>query len=642
MSKISLLTVPDDLDGNEQVVLVKEGVTRRAAVSGLVAASVAPHVQAAELAASTALASANFYGTSVHGNEALAIAAGEAATVIGGLFSVDDGAGNLIYRERTTGGSVEIGRAVTPQSLAVPDGSSNIGHNSDEPYALACTVRDVLNRTYSTRNYTLGRDGETDDWGVLQLILNVIRDNGGGTLEFEQAKFGISKALIGWSGVSMVGVVSNGGGLAGIEGGTWLVMLTDNASDASSIKCGVDYSNCSDFVVKNIGVKGRAPLLSAGAITTPENNTAGFYFRNCRDFKTEALVADKVTGQGAIYQTCYNATIDRPKAVRCWSYGLAITGSSTSVTVNSPIAWGCSGALLLLNMTNSTINSSSCDHSDDPDAFSGENGNSDPRNHIIYAAAVFGVTLNSPGVERSRSPWLYAEGVQMVINAPNIISMIADHEDYRFIEVRGTAPSHITINCPAGFNAGVDNQESTEQAIFIENPAIQKVYLSGRWRLGGFNSPDAYSNKGLVIAGETVVCDFSQRNLSVGQPLPFIKSHPSDICEVISESGVKKIRIDAMAGAGQRFILPMETSTGFVRIWAEGEYNSSFATGKLRIVDNLGAVLEQIDLANGNFAADKRFQVTAPPGRQLAFEILTNDISDVLNFSRLFVSWVSA
>lgn len=59
MTKISLLNPAIDLNGNEQVVLVKDGVTRRAAVSGLVGAAVAPALEAAENARDQALNSAD-------------------------------------------------------------------------------------------------------------------------------------------------------------------------------------------------------------------------------------------------------------------------------------------------------------------------------------------------------------------------------------------------------------------------------------------------------------------------------------------------------------------------------------------------------------------------------------------------------
>jgi len=63
----------------------------------------------AEMASATALAASNYYPTR---------AAGEAATPVNGLFTTGDGAGNIIYYQRTTSGSTEISRAVTPVSLA--------------------------------------------------------------------------------------------------------------------------------------------------------------------------------------------------------------------------------------------------------------------------------------------------------------------------------------------------------------------------------------------------------------------------------------------------------------------------------------------------------------------------------------------
>lgn len=62
-----------------------------------------------ELAAQTALASSRYYPTR---------AAGEAATPVDGLFTTTDGAGNIIYYQRTASGSTELSRSVTPAALA--------------------------------------------------------------------------------------------------------------------------------------------------------------------------------------------------------------------------------------------------------------------------------------------------------------------------------------------------------------------------------------------------------------------------------------------------------------------------------------------------------------------------------------------
>ncbi|WP_294312732.1 hypothetical protein [uncultured Sphingomonas sp.] len=54
-------------------------------------------------------------------------AAGEAASAVDQAFATDDGAGNVIYYKRTSSGSVEIGRAVTPASLSGAGGANRVG-----------------------------------------------------------------------------------------------------------------------------------------------------------------------------------------------------------------------------------------------------------------------------------------------------------------------------------------------------------------------------------------------------------------------------------------------------------------------------------------------------------------------------------
>lgn len=58
-------------------------------------------------------------------------AAGESASAVDQAFATDDGAGNLIYWRRTSAGSIEIGRALTPAHLASETGSRNVGTKID-------------------------------------------------------------------------------------------------------------------------------------------------------------------------------------------------------------------------------------------------------------------------------------------------------------------------------------------------------------------------------------------------------------------------------------------------------------------------------------------------------------------------------
>jgi hypothetical protein len=53
-------------------------------------------------------------------------AAGEAGSVVDQIFSTDDGGGQIIFYKRTVGGSVEIGRFVTPASLTGSIGPDQI------------------------------------------------------------------------------------------------------------------------------------------------------------------------------------------------------------------------------------------------------------------------------------------------------------------------------------------------------------------------------------------------------------------------------------------------------------------------------------------------------------------------------------
>lgn len=171
MPKISALPPIAEIAGDETVVLVKSGFTRRGGIGGLVGAAVAPHVEAAQLAAATAMAASNFFGTGQFGSEAAAIAAGELATPPGALFSVDDGSGALIYLERTAEGSVEVARAVTPSALAGAGGAGAIGWSLEGlgaiPRNLAERLREGL--TGSVRDFDLmaGSGGDDTDAFVL-------------------------------------------------------------------------------------------------------------------------------------------------------------------------------------------------------------------------------------------------------------------------------------------------------------------------------------------------------------------------------------------------------------------------------------------------------------------------------------------
>ncbi len=94
---------------------------------------IAPFAKKASDAADSAEADATLAGLAAASAQAVTRyfttrAAGEAASTVDQAFATDDGAGNVIYYRRTAGGSVEIGRAVTPASLQGAAGARLIGY----------------------------------------------------------------------------------------------------------------------------------------------------------------------------------------------------------------------------------------------------------------------------------------------------------------------------------------------------------------------------------------------------------------------------------------------------------------------------------------------------------------------------------
>ena len=142
MSKISGLPEATELDGNETVVMVKAGTTRRGALAGLVGAAVAPHVQAAEVAAAVATAEVTIYAS---------IAAGEAATVADETFFVDNGDQTAALYRRTAGGSEKIYDLLTKGLIGGDEGAELIG------MAGGGTTQDAIAAMYPTTQALFAR-----------------------------------------------------------------------------------------------------------------------------------------------------------------------------------------------------------------------------------------------------------------------------------------------------------------------------------------------------------------------------------------------------------------------------------------------------------------------------------------------------
>lgn len=124
---------------------MKPDLTRRAAISRLAGVAAIPSIDIDEFTALARQASLKYFGAIRYGGQASAIAAGEAASHVGDLFSVDDGLGILAYREKTNAGSIEIARTVTSEALESPSGLSLLGHKFPYLGAAKRQLNDILN-----------------------------------------------------------------------------------------------------------------------------------------------------------------------------------------------------------------------------------------------------------------------------------------------------------------------------------------------------------------------------------------------------------------------------------------------------------------------------------------------------------------
>ena len=115
-----------------------------ASIAAAAQAATTTNAAAAAASAATALAaataSARYFSSQ---------AAGEAGSATGQFFSHPDGAGGLVYREKTGGGSIIIANAATVGTLAASSGAAGIGSIRAETGAVAMTMEARVRQQYA-------------------------------------------------------------------------------------------------------------------------------------------------------------------------------------------------------------------------------------------------------------------------------------------------------------------------------------------------------------------------------------------------------------------------------------------------------------------------------------------------------------
>lgn len=450
-------------------------------------------------------------------------------------------------------------------------------------------------------------DGEADDQPAIQRAIAAAAASGGGTVLFPR---------VGPWRVARPIELDKGVILRGVTPETTIRKTGTATARGTDVDAVIYVAGKARFRIENIGVIGtRAKGGASGGF--------GFYLRDCSYFDVEATRADYCS-EGYRFTGCYTFGLAQATGLRCARYAFSLLGSCTSFVLRNTTSWGCGGGWSIVNSAYGTLLGCACDHSDaggKPDDPFGDSGGDYRRPAFIFdLSGSKGITIVAPGCENSFSNWLYCEGTQATILNPYIYNLQAHSPDWRLIQLRGaTSYSNVTVVNPFGFDSVV-NAANAPRAVLIENPALQKLYLSGRWRVNAFAGPLAYPAAGLHVDGGETSLDLTQTSMVAG-PTAFLKSDPSDVAGIVVENGIKSVSFRAER-AGGGLSLPL-ASEGMFLLNATG--GAAAETSRIDIVERGGSTPTTLRSWRGpvrGAALDEWFYLAARADRSLALRIV--------------------
>lgn len=282
MAKILQLPLEANPNGSETVVMVKNNITRRAALGGLAGAAAAPHVATVQLTRDQVVDMIEVQRIFVD----LPMAEAEAATGEGQLFKVvNSAAGIAEVRRRSATGSDSLYQEPTSAALASTapgQGSAMLGDKSPLTNATARTMRDRSAESRSVLEWFLDEeraaaragDLSVDHTASIQKALNSgapvieMHDYGyrvDGQLELPNA--GIRITGKGWSIQRGVGVINNGDKLFNSVGATGPIEFEDGTLIGNVVYHSTGY----DTFAAGIYVEN-----STGGVVTRNMDISGF------------------------------------------------------------------------------------------------------------------------------------------------------------------------------------------------------------------------------------------------------------------------------------------------------------------------------------------------------------------------------
>lgn len=481
--------------------------------------------------------------------------------------------------------------------------------------------------------------GIDDDWFALTQAIADLEASGGGELWLTKRSLNISRPLN--MGQNVV--------IRGRMQGTTIKNTGAINSESTGVRCVISAGSKRYWGLHNVTLIG--DRVKTGSKVTGANY--GIYAEYSGYFEISNIRADYCL-EGFRFNQCQTFGVTQAVALRCSNFGFRLYNGCTSFRLKGCSPWACGGGFSLTACIYGSIDTPFVENSDngnlpggtDVDVFGDSGGDCYNPAFMYEIIGVQGLTITSPGGENNCSQWLYAEGSQVVICAPHLFNTKAFHADWRLIQLRGTARCNVKIINPYGFGEVIQRRKASGvPIIFVENPEVQKLQITGLWRPASYSAnPAAVSINGVSDETADRLIDSTQIKMIVGTGTPFYSASYDGANTTEWQFGRKVLRMEAPANSSKRFTVPLGVREGWFRVNIAGTASDLTDVPRLSFAEynasgDLVGDVKRISGAGRAFTIQMWVYVEASSGNTLHLDLPAN-ANEKFRFSLVELDWV--
>lgn len=481
--------------------------------------------------------------------------------------------------------------------------------------------------------------GIDDDWFALTQAIADLGAAGGGELWLTKKDINLSRPLNMETNVVVRGRMQ----------GTTITNKATVASDVTGVRCVISAGDKRYWGLHNVTLIGDRKKV--GPVVTGDNY--GLYAEFSGYFEVSNVRADYCL-EGFKLNQCQTFGVTQAVALRCSAYGFRLYNSCTSFRLKGCSPWACGGGFSITSCIYGSIDTPFVENSDngnlpggaDTDVFGDSGGDCYNPAFMYEIIGVQGLTITSPGGENNCSQWLYAEGSQVVITGAHLFNTKTFNANWRLIQLRGTARCNVKIINPFGYQDVIQRvTPSGVPIIFVENPEVQKLQITGLWRPASYSAnPAAVSVDGVYDETAKPAVHVTQASMVIGSGTPFYSAGSDGANATEWQSGRKVLRLEAGAGA-KRFTIPLNVREGWFRLKAAGTASDLADNPRLTFAqyNTSGDLIGDVKTVTGtgaSFTIETWVYVAADAGNTLHLDLPAN-ANEKFRFSLIELDHVS-